>query len=306
MIPKFLILILFALVDGAPAPFNIEVSVTSNSNYGVKSCQSYLDSPLAAFTCETNATVPTSDLCCVETPNGVVMQTQFWDYNPLYVNGTGPANHSTVNQDITHGLDPADNVFTIHGLWNDKCDGTWNQFCNDALEVQASDLETIIAEQFNDRPLFNKMKQIWVNTQNSNVQDGGLESLWEHEYNKHGTCMTTLQPLCYEGNYQQYQTAYDFYRRVVEVWDKLPTYQFLAQEGIYPNATRKYNLTDVENALKKYHGGSVYVGCVGDVISEIWYYHHVKGNVLTGDLKPIDTLTKSTCKSTQVRYLPKH
>lgn len=304
---KISLLALVSISEAAPAPYNIQVTVSSASHFGVRSCDSYYLSPFAGFSCEVNQTVPREDLCCVETPNGVVMQTQFWDYAPSYVNGTGPTNHTTVNQDKISGMGPANNVFTIHGLWNDKCDGTYNQFCNDALEVDATDLETIIAEQFNDRPLYNKMKQIWVNTQNSNVQDGGLETLWEHEYNKHGTCMTTLQPRCYEGNYQQYQTAYDFYRRVVEIWDTLPTYEFLANAGIYPSANQTYSLTDFQEALEQNHGGKVYVGCVlGNIISEIWYYHHVKGNVLTGELKPIDTLTNSTCKSSQIRYLPKY
>jgi ribonuclease T2 len=295
------------LVAAAPAPFAVDVSITPASTYGVKSCQGYYSSPLAEFSCETNTTIRTSDLCCVETPNGVVMQTQFWDYNNAYVNGSGPANQTSVNQNKVGGMGPADNVFTIHGLWNDLCDGTYNQFCNDALEVDAADLEHIIVEQFSDGALYNKMKQIWVNTQNSNVQSGGLESLWEHEYNKHGTCMTTLQPRCYAGNYQQYQTAYDFYRKVVEVWDTLPTYQFLASADIYPSATDKYNLSDFQAALSEFHGAQVYVGCTGgDIISEIWYYHHVKGNVLTGELKPIDSLTPTTCKKSTVRYLPKH
>jgi len=50
-----------------------------------------------------------TDLCCFEAPGGVLIQTQFWDTNPV----TGP-----------------DNSWTIHGLWPDNCDGTFSENCD--------------------------------------------------------------------------------------------------------------------------------------------------------------------------------
>ena len=314
----------FALLATAiAAPLDLSSYSDAYSHFNVKSCDAYLSSPYAAFSCQATSQIPSGDKCCYQSPNGIVMQTQFWDYSQIYVNTvvdqtletlTAPNTTTPTNtrKDFT-GLGSADQLFTIHGLWNDLCNGKYNQFCNDGLNVQASDLKDIITQQFDDTALYNKMQQVWINGANSNVADGSISqeqsniNLWEHEYNKHGTCMSTLQPDCYKGSYQQYETAYDFYRKVVEVWDTLPTYDFLANAGITPSAEHKYKLSDVQAALSAAHNGTtVYVGCADhDAISEIWYYHVVKGNILTGIYKPIDSLTKSTCPDT-VRYLPKH
>lgn len=293
---------LIAIATAAPLNFNVQI--TLDSSYAVQSCQAFYDSPVAAFSCEATQTIPSTDLCCYETPNGVVMQTQFWDFNPDYADAStysaSTKTNSSSNPGDFVGLGTADQLFTIHGLWNDLCNGQYNTYCNNALNVQASDLQDIIVNKFGDLGLYNKMQQVWVSN------SGSASSLWEHEYNKHGTCMTTIQPRCYTGEYQQYQTAYDFYRKVVEVWDSLPTYQFLENAGITPTLDKTYSLSDVQAALSQAHGAQVYVGCSNtDAISEIWYYNHVKGSVLTGIYKPIDTLTKSNCPA-DVRYLPKN
>ena len=44
----------------------------------------------------------------------IFMLTQFWDYDPA----TGPAD-----------------LFTLHGLWVDKCSGGYNQYCNPSWEI---------------------------------------------------------------------------------------------------------------------------------------------------------------------------
>ena len=52
---------------------------------------------------------PASQSCQTNTPGGLFLQTQFWDYNPA----TGPSNS-----------------WTIHGLWPDNCDGSYVSNCD--------------------------------------------------------------------------------------------------------------------------------------------------------------------------------
>ncbi|SGZ56885.1 CIC11C00000005228 [Sungouiella intermedia] len=245
------------------------------------------------FSCNAPGIVSNSS-CCYEN-YGIIMQTQFWDFNPDYLKGilkrTPERSYSSdVNQ-----------TFTIHGLWNDRCDGSYDQFCKPELEFTDSDnLENVIVNQFGRQDLYDLMIKYWING-----TVAGSQSLWQHEYNKHGTCFNTLQPNCFLGPYTKFENAVAYYQKAVEVWSGLPTYKFLEQADIVPTTEKKYNLSDVQNALAYgHHGKQVYVGCSQGAISEIWYYHEVRGNVLNGQYKATDTLTKSSCPG-EVWYLPK-
>ena len=54
-------------------------------------------------------TTAQENLCCFNSPGGALLQTQFWDTNPP----TGP-----------------DDSWTLHGLWPDNCDGTYEANCD--------------------------------------------------------------------------------------------------------------------------------------------------------------------------------
>lgn len=265
------------------------VSGLSPIDYPVHSCSGVDENNY--FSCSAPGSV-SQDSCCYEN-FGVIMQTQFWDYN------------ENAKSDKTRKRDTPSNVFTIHGLWDDLCDESYHEFCRPELEFSDSDsLEDIIVNQFGRKDLYDVMTKYWVNTENSNVKNGGSESLWEHEYNKHGTCFNTLRPDCFSGTYKKHENAIAYFQKTVEVWEKLPTYLFLENAGITPSAEKPYSLSAIEAALEKAHGSKVYVGCRDGNLSEIWYYYHVKGNVLTGEYKPIDSLGKTHCPS-EVWYLPK-
>lgn len=245
------------------------LTVVIAESYPVKSCK--LDD--LSYSCSTSSS---EDTCCYEN-YGVILQTQFWDTD--------------------NGSD--ENVFTIHGLWDDKCDGSYDQYCDSSLELSnLQDMEQLISETFNKPDLYNTMSQYWLN------DNGDNSELWIHEYNKHGTCFNTIQPSCFTGDYKKYENTVYFYEKVVEVWQTLPTYDFLEEALIVPSNDKTYKLSDIKQALKAKHGGEVYVGCTNGAINQIWYYFNVKGNVLNGDYKPIDSLTDDGCGE-DVKYLPK-
>ena len=184
-----------------------------------------IDSPIS---CSRNAQeLENVNSCCYESPAGVILLTQFWDYNPA----TGP-----------------DNLFTQHGLWGNMCSYGYPQFCDPSLEINPNGeiIRSIIVDQFGDEELYNNMSYSWKD------YHGKDSSFWAHEYNKHGTCMTTLSPSCFTSqNYTRFENVVNFYKKTVEIWSQLDTFEFLAAAGIYPTVSRKYKLSQVQEALQK-------------------------------------------------------
>ena len=72
------------------------------------------------------------------------------------------------------------------------------------------------------------------------------------------------------------------------------------------------------------HGASVYLGCSSGKLNQAWYFYNVKGNVVDGKYKAVESrefyrslfgccftdisvllVTDSNCPKTGIKYLPK-
>lgn len=62
------------------------------------------------------------------------------------------------------------------------------------------------------------MKKYWLDI------DGDDASFWEHEWNKHGTCINTIEPSCYS-DYSAQEEVGDFFQKVVDLFKGLDTYK---------------------------------------------------------------------------------
>ncbi|KAI9829572.1 MAG: hypothetical protein M1819_006077 [Sarea resinae] len=229
--------------------------------------------PNPTLSCSSSAS---SNTCCVNSPGGVLLQTQFWDTDPA----TGP-----------------DDSWTIHGLWPDNCDGTYNSNCDSS---RAYTNITSILKSFGDDSLVSYMDTYWVS------DSGTDESFWEHEWGKHGTCVSTLDPDCYT-DYTPTQEVPDFFNAVVDLFKTLPTYTWLSDAGITPSNDDTYSAADIQAALKKHHGYDVYLGCDDGTLDEVWYFFNVKGSIQTGTFEPTALVgSSSTCPSDGISYPPKN
>ncbi|KAH8126179.1 ribonuclease T2 [Trichoderma asperellum] len=235
----------------------------------------------ASVSCPTNLplscqnTTAVSNTCCFNYPGGQLLLTQFWDTNP----STGP-----------------NDSWTVHGLWPDNCDGTFSQYCDTSREY--TNITAILAKAAPSTLAF--MQTYWKDYQ------GNDESFWEHEFGKHATCISTLDPECYT-NYQPTQEVPDFFTRAVSLFQTLPSYDWLAAAGIVPSKTATYTLAAIQAALTAHHGHNVIINCNSNgELDELWYQYNVRGSVQTGTFTPVDPVgSASTCPKTGIKYLPK-
>ncbi|MCJ1465836.1 ribonuclease T2-like [Pseudocyphellaria aurata] len=226
-----------------------------------------------ALSCHNTASV--QDTCCFNSPGGQLLQTQFWDTSPP----TGPVDS-----------------WTVHGLWPDHCDGTYDANC-DASRAYTN-ISSIISAA-GQTALLGYMNTYWKDYQ------GDDESFWEHEWAKHGTCISTLQPSCYT-NYVPQQEVVDYFQIAVDLFKSLNSYQYLSNAGIVPSSTSTYTAAAINAALKAPRGVSVTIQCDNSALNEIWYFFNVRGSVQTGTFVATDPDgSKSDCPATGIKYLPK-
>ncbi|KAJ5312010.1 hypothetical protein PENANT_c022G04682 [Penicillium antarcticum] len=226
----------------------------------------------SGFSCQSSSSTPT---CCFNYPGGAFLQTQFWDTDPV----TGPSDS-----------------WTIHGLWPDNCDGTYEANC-DSARAYTNITEILQAQDRSD--LVSYMDEYWVDI------DGDNESFWEHEWAKHGTCINTIEPSCYTG-YESQEEVGDYFEKTVELFKGLDTYQALADAGITPSNSKTYTKKAIQAALAKVHDGAeVYISCSSGKLNQVWYFFNVQGNIIDGKYEAVDSLTTSGCSSSGIKYVPK-
>jgi hypothetical protein len=88
-----------------------------------------------------------------------------------------------------------------------------------------------------------------------------LLTIFKHEWASHGTCYSTLKPSCLPCGSPRGTEAVLYFQRVVELFRQLPTYDWLAQQGITPSETRTHTLSELLNALKEASGVRCMLSC---------------------------------------------
>lgn len=240
---------------------------------------------------------PSIDTCCLNHPSGHFLLTQFWDTAP--------------------SLGPED-AWTIHGLWPDLCSGGFKQFCDRTREYR--NITAILeSSASNPSPLIDFMETYWLGLNSDN------EHLWEHEWNKHGTCISTIEPSCYDDEESsKFSDVVDYFVHATSLYRSLDTFAALEAAGITPSKSTKYSLVELENAIRAQHAGHpVTFRCnYRHELDEVWYHYYVNGPMrrageLSKDLFIDATSIRSifvptspdgplsNCPKYGIKYLPK-
>lgn len=72
--------------------------------------------------------------------------------------------------------------------------------------------------------------------------------------------------------------------------------------GIKPSNTTTYALADVKGCLEKSFGATPFIGCTDGTISELWYYHWLRGKIVGGKYEATETTRSSSCPVTGIKY----
>lgn len=229
------------------------------------------------------------DTCCLNHPSGHFLLTQFWDASPPL---GSPEN------------------WTIHGLWPDYCAGGFDQFCDSDREH--SNIDEILSSSGD---LLSFMRTHWLSL------NGNNNHLWAHEWNKHGTCVSTLEPTCYPSSDDGLEAVVSYFTHAANLYSSLNTYSTLVAAGITPSSHETYSLDELQDAIASSHGHPVTLRCRGTQLQEVWYHYSVRGPLrhaqpfnesLTAQssstkmfvpAKP--DISKSNCPHRGIRYLPK-
>lgn len=117
----------------------------------------------------------------------------------------------------------------IHGLWPENSDNTWDQFCT--------------KEKFDESKVARLMPEL--NKYWPNLEKGkNNESLWKHEWEKHGTCTKFNQ--------------HDYFAKTIQLSQAYPIDQVLKDASIVPNSEKPYSTSAIKSALSKVVSPSIF------------------------------------------------
>ncbi|KAI9591815.1 ribonuclease T2-like protein [Syncephalis fuscata] len=183
--------------------------------------------------------------------------------------------------------------FTMHGLWPNNCDGGHGPWNGCDTKRNYPNLGQII--QSADPALYGNMTTYWPSYK------GNAPSFWSHEWNKHGTCVSTLEPECTSPAAPPHHDVLEYFHTALSLRLKFNPYTALASAGIVPG--KLYDNAAFKKALEDAWGVSVVLKCRRGQISEVWMWMKVRGReqyVPTNSTMP----NSGTCNS-RIYYPPK-
>ncbi|KAG0037178.1 ribonuclease T2-like [Podila clonocystis] len=158
------------------------------------------------------------------------------------------------------------NEFTLHGLWPDKCGGSMVAYCD--RDRERDDVE----DRLKQTDIYNDMKKYWPSYKPT-PQRPDYDDFWTHEWNKHGTCVTTLDPRCgYGGD----KDLYAYFNMTLALRKRYNIYDALKKARITPRP--RFDMDPREE--DKYS-----VDAIHAAIEDEW---HVKGTVYCKSGRPLE------------------
>lgn len=126
--------------------------------------------------------------------------------------------------------------WTIHGIWPSQYHKVGPQFCNKSMPFDRDALE----------PLESELQEKWIDIEYGRTS----YSLWEHEWNKHGTCAAVMEELSNE---------FKYFHEGLNLLSAYDMKNVLAKANILPGNT--YELATILNGIDRVLGKRGLVIC---------------------------------------------
>lgn len=142
-------------------------------------------------------------------------------------------------------------IWTIHGIWPTKLDTFGPNFCNNSAKFDVDQLD----------PIVDQMYLFWPNIETGTDYD----SLWQHEYLKHGTCAALIEDLDDELKY---------FNQGIHWHSGFFMSDVLEKSGIYPGSNN--TVIGLSSAVVKVLGKNPSVHCLYDNKNDISYLAEIR------------------------------
>ncbi|KAI8920038.1 ribonuclease T2-like protein [Powellomyces hirtus] len=200
--------------------------------------------------------------CCVP-DQGLMVLAQNWTTPGGYCSNP----NLTCSDDTLRALPK--NEWTLHGLWPDYCDGTYNTSplgCDPPRrDVEAE--KTV--EAYAPEDLKAEMRRVWMSA------DGNYNWIWSHEWNKHGTCMSTINPTCFPTQ-KPAQDRLAYFAASLALRKRFDLFKIFSAHDIIPSETTTYSFSQFQAALKAEIGFEGALQCTKNngtaYLREVWVY----------------------------------
>ena len=171
-------------------------------------------------------------------------------------------------------LPPPVNRFTVHGIWPERADGTWPQFCNKTAKFNETAL----------RDLEPYLRYVWYDYLHGNPDNiTASAQFWKHEWDKHGTCALG-----------QFQTEHNFFATAILLHYKYNFLEALQKHGIQANNSY-YPRTQMEAALRTEFGVNLCLMCNGCHNTKPDHLQMVELCLDKQEFKPMNCYRPSAC-----------
>uniref|UniRef100_A0A6M2DY26 Putative ribonuclease t2 family n=1 Tax=Xenopsylla cheopis TaxID=163159 RepID=A0A6M2DY26_XENCH len=146
---------------------------------------------------------------------------------------------------------PSNDIWTVHGIWPTKFGTVGPAFCNDTWKFDQEQLE----------PIQDQLNRYWINIE----KDTPRNSLWKHEWMKHGTCAAVLPELNTENKY---------FSKGLEWLQEYSMSKVLQRVDIQPNNT--FDPIEIYSGVKKVLNKNPAMECMHDVKTGLSYIFEIR------------------------------
>eukprot|EP01134_Creolimax_fragrantissima_P001503 CFRG1503T1 len=129
--------------------------------------------------------------------------------------------------------------FSLHGLWPERLDGTWPQYCPGPRFSKLSMLK-----------LLPRLLRLWANM----LPKRPMYSFWEHEWTRHGKCAIQNNP--------RMTTQHSYFKHALDLFKKYDPLKVWQKAGMsLPSNSNQFSIESLITTYKNNFGVAPVIAC---------------------------------------------